>query len=262
VINVFYSDDLVIEIINIFLINRERCEYLTPKRPFHILTKRISGYTDMFFGSRSFRLDERQLFYIPANTEYSRKSYGSEKIIAVHFNIINRIFNAPEIAEVDSDKVDKLLYKMYNIWSRRKPGYRYKCTSIFYKLLSETAVPKKQTNAYRTLEKSIDYISENLGSKITVGQLAKVCSISENYYRRLFRAEFGASPVEYINNKRIAAAKEMLASGYYSVSEIAYECGFAETRYFNAVFKNSTGMSPTQYRQAQLASAVGSCKNE
>ena len=89
-----------------------------------------------------------------------------------------------------------------------------------------------------------------------------MCSISENYYRRLFRAEFGASPVEYINNKRIAAAKEMLASGYYSVSEIAYECGFAETRYFNAVFKNSTGMSPTQYRQAQLASAVGSCKNE
>lgn len=260
--DMFYSDDLNIEIINIFLINREKCEFRTPKRPFHILTKRISGNTDMFFGSRSFRLGEKQLFYIPANIEYSRKSYGSEKIIAIHFNITNRIFNAPEVISVNPQKIDRAFLKMYKIWSRKKSGYRYKCTSVLYKLLSEITVPKKRTNTYIALEKSIDYINENLGAKITVGQLADVCSISENYYRRLFKAEFGVSPVEYINSKRIAAAKEMLTSGYYSVSEIAYECGFSEIRYFNAVFKNHTGMSPTQYRQAQLVSAVGSCKNE
>ena len=58
----FRSDDLNIEIINIFLINREKCEYNTPKRPFHILTKRIKGYTDMTFANQRFKLDTNQLF--------------------------------------------------------------------------------------------------------------------------------------------------------------------------------------------------------
>ena len=51
----FRSDDLNIEIINIFLINREKCEYNTPKRPFHILTKRIKGCTDMTFSNQRFK---------------------------------------------------------------------------------------------------------------------------------------------------------------------------------------------------------------
>lgn len=245
----FRSDDLNIEIINIFLINREKCEYNTPKRPFHILTKRIKGYTDMTFANQRFKLDTNQLFYIPANTEYSRRSYDSEVIIAIHFNIINRTFDAPEAINVDSDKIDKVLYKMHSTWCKQKTGYKYKCTAMLYKLLSETVTPRKLTSAYITLEKSIAYINENLRSKITVKQLADICSISENYYRRLFKAEFGVSPIEYINNKRILTAKEMLLSGYFSVSEAAYECGFSEPRYFNAVFKKYVGMSPTQFRQ-------------
>ncbi len=243
----FSCDDLNIEILNIFLINREKCEYNTPKRPFHILTKRVRGYSDMFFGNRRFRLGTDQLFYIPADTEYSRKSYDSEVIIAIHFNIINRTVDKPEEVLVNSGTVDNILYKMHSAWCGRKTGYRYECTSMLYKLLSEIIIPEKRTEAYMTLEKSIEYIKDNLRSKMTVKQLSDMCSISETYYRRLFKKEFGLSPVEYINNKRILMAKEMLLSGYFSVSETAYECGFSETRYFNAVFKNSTGMSPTQF---------------
>ena len=243
----FEYDDLNIEILNIFLINRDRCEFNTPKRPFHILTKRISGYSDMFFGNRRFSLDANSIFYIPSDTEYYRKSYGHEVIVAVHFNIINHKFKEPEEVAVDSDMTDSILLNMNRIWQSRKTGYRYECTSMLYKLLSEIIIPEKHTEAYIILEKSIEYIENNLRSKMTVRQLSCMCNISETYYRRLFKKEFGLSPVEYINNKRILKAKEMLVSGYFSVSETAYECGFSEPRYFNAVFKNSTGMSPTQF---------------
>lgn len=246
----FHCDDLNIEIINIFLINRSKSEYNTPKRPFHILTKRIEGYSEMFFGKEHFKLNTDQLFYIPANIEYSRKSYENEIIIAVHFNIINRSFEKPELISVDSDEVDEILYEMYNTWSSRKTGYRYQCTSMLYKLMNDIMIPHEHTNTYKVLEKSIDYINENLSSKITIKQLADISCISENYYRRIFKKEFGTSPIEYINNKRILKAKEMLISGYFSIAQTAFACGFSEPKYFNAVFKKITGTSPTQFRHS------------
>lgn len=122
----FDFDDLNIDIINIFLINRKKCEYDTPKRPFHILTKRIKGYSDMFFKDADFRLEPNHLFYIPANIEYSRKSYDDEEIVAIHFNITNRIISAPMVIPVERDKTDNALLQMYNIWCSHRTGYKYK----------------------------------------------------------------------------------------------------------------------------------------
>jgi len=58
---------------------------LQKKRPFHFLTKRINGYTDMTFDTKKYRITSDVLLYIPSNTEYMRKSYDDENI-AIHFS--------------------------------------------------------------------------------------------------------------------------------------------------------------------------------
>ena len=143
---IFFNDDLNIEIIDVFYLNRKKCEHHTPKRHFHILTKRVSGYTDMVFEDTTFRINTDNLLYIPANMEYIRQSYDDEEIIAIHFNILNRDFFSPFLINVEEEKCNRVFSEIYKVWTERKTGYKYKCTAILYEYLS-TLIVKKSNSA-------------------------------------------------------------------------------------------------------------------
>ena len=82
---------------------------------------------------------------------------------------------------------------------------------------------------------------------LTVCELAAMCGISEVYFRRLFLNTFGISPKEYIIQKRIEYAKDLLLSGDFSVSEISRMCGYTEPCHFSREFSKRVGTSPNQY---------------
>ena len=142
-IDIFYNDDLQIEIIDVFHINRTKNKYHTPKRPFHILSKRISGYTDMIFEDESYRITTNNLLYIPSNVEYTRQSYDDEEIIAIHFNISNKEFFTPLLINVDEEICNKVFREICTIWNERKIGFRYKCTAVLYEYLSNIIIKKQ-----------------------------------------------------------------------------------------------------------------------
>ncbi len=246
---IFYSDNLNIEIIDIFRLYRKKSRYHTPKRPFHILTKRISGYTDMRFENAFFTAGEGNLLYIPANTEYTRQSYENEEIIAIHLNILNKDISEPAMIDVDSAECNEVFFKLYEIWSERKKGYKYRCTAILYRYLSDIVIEKIRSKEYSRIERSVKHIENNFTEKLQIEDLAKLCNMCETQYRKLFKKEFGISPVKYINRLRISRAVSMMYSGYYSMSEISELCGFSDQKYFNKIFKSETGKSPSQYRR-------------
>lgn len=251
-IGIFNNDFLLIEIIDVFHDNRTKSKYHTPNRPFHILTKRVSGYTDMIFQNQSFRIGSDSLMYIPANTEYLRQSYDDEEIIAVHFNILNCDSSAPCLIKVDSDECNRVFSEIYNLWTEKKKGYKYKCTAVLNEYLSEIVVGDNYSEDYYKLQNSVEYIKNNLSQKITVGELAKLSNLCESQYRKLFKKEFSMSPINYINKMRINSAVIKLSSGNYSMSQIAELCGFSEQKYFNKIFKEHTGKSPSQYKKEYL----------
>ncbi len=248
-ITIFYNDGLNIEIIDIFHLKRKNSNHHTPKRPFHILTKRLSGYTNMTFGDKEMTVGSDSLLYIPANTEYSRESHDVEDIIAIHFNILNDNLFTPFLIDVEKEKCDEVFCELHRIWSERKTGYKYKCTAILYEYLSTIIPEKRVSKEYLKLEKSIIYIENNLSQKLQTEHLAKMCYMGETQYRKLFKKEFGISPVKYINKLRINRAVSMLYSGYYSISEISELCGFSDQKYFNRIFKSETGRAPAKYKK-------------
>ena len=76
----------------------------------------------------------------------------------------------------------------------------------------------------------------------------KVC-LSPNYFGDLVKKETGKSPQEYIQNKIIDTAKDMLADTEMTVNQIADELGFQYSQHFNRVFKKITGRTPGEYRR-------------
>lgn len=54
---------------------------------------------------------------------------------------------------------------------------------------------------------------------------------------------------EYVKNYRIEISKKLLKDTNKNISEIAYETGFADARYFSKQFKKTVGIKPTEYRK-------------
>ena len=102
------------------------------------------------------------------------------------------------------------------------------------------------TAAYH--EKVIDvitYIQEHLADEINVDVLAKQCYISKYYLMRQFKEATGYSIHQYINEKRIQAARRMILSGM-PASKACYECGFHDYSTFARRFKMIVGMAPSR----------------
>jgi transcriptional regulator GlxA family with amidase domain len=89
----------------------------------------------------------------------------------------------------------------------------------------------------------------NLDKKIYVKDLAKMCGLCESQYRKLFQNELGVSPINYLNKMRIHSALIKIGANNYTMAQISEMCGFTEQKYFNKIFRDVTGKSPSQYKK-------------
>ncbi|MBQ7774996.1 MAG: AraC family transcriptional regulator [Lachnospiraceae bacterium] len=107
-----------------------------------------------------------------------------------------------------------------------------------------------KTNPYpKQVMICLDYIYDNLHTKITLEQLADIVRLSPAYLSKLFRKEVGITISEYIMKKRIEAAENMLKYSEYTCIEISNYLCFCTESHFIHVFKKHTGYTPKCYRE-------------
>ena len=98
-------------------------------------------------------------------------------------------------------------------------------------------------------EKILNYLDDNfMDRELSQQQVADHFEISVYSLSKMFNGQIGTGFVEYINSKRIEYAKELLLSTEKSVKEIAFEVGFAGSKYFSEIFKKYTGKTPGEFR--------------
>ena len=89
-----------------------------------------------------------------------------------------------------------------------------------------------------------------LTSSRPIEKLALKLGISDRHLRRIFETQFGVSPMQYLQTRRLLSAKQLLADTQLSVTQIALMSGFASVRRFNAAFLEHYKLNPTQLRRA------------
>ena len=87
----------------------------------------------------------------------------------------------------------------------------------------------------------------------TVAKLAERLGVSDRHVRRLFEAHFGVSPLQYLQTRRLLAAKQLLADTELPVTDVALVSGFASVRRFNAAFAAHYRLNPSQLRRSTRA---------
>jgi AraC family transcriptional regulator len=85
---------------------------------------------------------------------------------------------------------------------------------------------------------------------IRVTDVAAAVGVHPVYLARAFRARFGYSPSELVRNRRLETAARALRESCRSLSEIAYENGFASSSHFSTSFAHHTGLTPSAFRKA------------
>ncbi|MDO5572583.1 MAG: AraC family transcriptional regulator [bacterium] len=98
------------------------------------------------------------------------------------------------------------------------------------------------------ITKCIDYIYNHLHTSISRNTLTSITGLSEGYLSRLFKKETGYSISDYIRNRKLDTARNMLTHSEYSITMISETLCFASQSYFISVFKKCVGMTPLQYR--------------
>lgn len=99
------------------------------------------------------------------------------------------------------------------------------------------------------LRKALAHIDATLAHPLTVEELARLAERSKSGITGLFRAYCGASPVQWINRRRMDRARELLATSGLPVGEIGAAVGIEDPFYFSRLFKKMTGQSPMAYRK-------------
>ncbi|QIP15624.1 AraC family transcriptional regulator [Spirosoma aureum] len=93
------------------------------------------------------------------------------------------------------------------------------------------------------------YINKNLSRNLPIKELADEACMSEPNFYRTFRQTFGMTPVDFINQQRIALASKLLRTTNRYLADISIDCGFNNLTYFMKLFRREVGMSPAQYRK-------------
>jgi len=103
-------------------------------------------------------------------------------------------------------------------------------------------------DASRTLARQAAALLE-AGEQETVAEIAGRMGLSDRHLRRIFAAEYGVTPLQYLQTRRLLLAKHLLTDSALPVAEIAYAAGFASLRRFNAAFLEHYRMQPTALRR-------------
>lgn len=111
-------------------------------------------------------------------------------------------------------------------------------------------VRKHATKNYSPpVQKSILYISTNLGSDLSLNTLSNELNINASYLSTLFKKETGKTITDFANQKRVQRAANLLKSTKLQVQTISQHCGISDVNYFSKIFKKYTGKTPKEYRK-------------
>ncbi|MCU1403937.1 MAG: transcriptional regulator, AraC family [Glaciihabitans sp.] len=127
----------------------------------------------------------------------------------------------------------------------------YSAAGAAWSLLAQLAADRLQGPAATADRIQIvkDYLRDNLASPVSVGELARLASLSPSHFSSLFKTSTGIGVVEYVRRLRSARARELLITTSATIAEIGSSIGYSDPFYFSRQFRLVNGTSPSDFRR-------------
>ncbi len=196
--------------------------------------------------------------YIPAGARY--KTIFVNKQDNLSTILINFQMSGPEgpFALADSVQIlgkdnNKTFNRLFYHIARESATVRCSTAGIkadLYSILDKLqkySEEEKVDSAFARIAKGIAYLENDSDQLLSIDEIADMCGVSGNHFRRKLREYAGVSPVEFRLNHRLLRAKHLLESENFTVSEVSDMLCFSDVSYFSRIFKKKIGVSPSEY---------------
>lgn len=115
-------------------------------------------------------------------------------------------------------------------------------------LMQEKEESSGEEYSRQYLAKAMQYMDNNFTYNIRISDIASSVGIDRTYLYRIFMEQIHLSPKQYLLKLRLRTAANMLRDSRYTITEVAYSCGFQDTAAFSSQFKTHMGMTPSKFR--------------
>jgi len=272
-----FNDDIPIKLYNGKVVSIDDPEHITTIAKhwhnnieiFYIIT----GSIDLWINSEKYELGNDNLIVVNINeihsSQYKQKGDGVLLQIPYEFvknyypNIDSISFICNSVKDINNNKkytkLKNMLREIDCIYNERKEGYVLKTYSLLFDILFEIVTnfsvsrPDKESIKSRKnldrLTQIVEYIKENKKIDLSLDMVAEEFNLTPQYLSKYFKNYMGISYIKYLNSLRLESAYKELVNTDLSITDIAIENGFPDTKAFSRLFKNIYGANPGEYRK-------------
>ena len=192
------------------------------------------------------------VLFIPDGEVYRIELEGEESVVVC---IDLETVESAELRPIafPAEKVNglkSLFLEAHSIWNRGGPWRDASVKAVVYKILSALISVEAHSPNTRRLSTALDYLHAHYTDPdFRIETLAEVAGMSRRYFEKLFLAEHGMTPRDYVIGLRMDLARELLLNEKLSVADVATELGYADVYHFSKLFKQRTGHTPAEYKR-------------
>jgi len=234
-------------------ISVSRCQTIEPQRiSFYDLTFVLDGEMTYHANGTKYCLKKHDAVFLPPDTLRSRDA-GTEPVSYVSFNF--QLFEEQKLSFplYLPDCITPSIRRLVSIYPTSHLSSlhysREKCcillNYILYELLDEASFHSGNDHILKILR----YIEEHIREKITLQTISQQMNLSREYTSYLFKREMNKTLTDYVNERKLLLAKEMLTAYEMPLHDVAQHLGFDHYNYFCRLYKRQFGISPGNMRK-------------
>lgn len=228
----------------------------------------IDGKGSFIVQNEEIPVKKNDLIIINPTVEHTEKSNSEDSLQYIALGIEGIAFSLPEDESIglftyqgDQEEILFYLEKLLHEVKMTDEHVDLVCRSIIEILIVNVKRQKSlnvESHKSEDLKQSValakHFIKHNYREPITLDDLAEVSHVNKYYLAHLFKEQVGVSPIEYLNKERIEAAKNLLETTNFSITQISESTGFSSQSFFSQAFKRETGLTPSTYRKREKTS--------
>ncbi len=224
----------------------------------------LSGHITVAVGEEQVQAGQGTLVLVPPDVVHAVTSLDTSVSLDVKFScspgLKKQIAALPVAIPTVSDQANALMRGILEEAVGQAPGYEEMIDLRLYELLLLLRRERDRgehvwqgggcaagASEDAGMRRILQMIEEGLESPLRVSDLAERCGYSKNYFRLFFKEHLGIAPNSYINQRKIARAKELMLYLDLNVTQISERLGYQSIHYFSRRFRQLTGITPTEY---------------
>lgn len=221
--------------------------------PYYDLTFVLKGSMTYINDGQVILLYENDAILSPPGTMQARL-VGNEEVKYVSFNFTllpeKELPLPPHLKQVVSREIRAVI----SAFSQSHVSPLYHSTEKVVNLLNYILFEILDVHAFQSNNEAviamIKYIDGHILSPISLTDLAENVHLSKEYVAHVFKKETGKTVIEYVNERKMLIAKDLIQSDKLSLQQVALSLGFGNYSYFSKVFKKHFNTSPIHFKNS------------